>query len=258
VGEQFTSETTEVNPVTPSQLLDRSEAMLQRLSLTKPSQRWSSTEDEISIESLFRGSDQLSTVVSRPDVATPFAFAVQIHESAIENAFSVILAGRTLNESRLNDLLEKVGRDQTPSEEASQEPPFEISFSRSRPVIFEAREGALRIGLRGTRFAQGDRTPLVKAMEITAIYQPAAGEDGKVVLRRAGEVDVDFPRERLTLREVGLKPIIQKEFSEIFPEQILDQEIRVADDAKLQTLRGREFRSSLVEARDGWLTIAFQ
>lgn len=258
VADQFASETQAVNPVTPSQLLERSQPMLQRLSLTKPTQLWSSTEDEISIETVFRGDDQLSTVVSRPNVVSPFAFAIQVHESIVENAFSVILAGRTLNERRLNDLLERVTRNQPATEESSEEPPFEISFSRSRPVIFEAREGMLRIGLRGTRFSQGDRAPLVKAMEITAIYQAVTGEDGKVVLQRSGDVEVDFPRERLTLREVGLKPIIQKEFSEIFPEQILDQGIRVADDAKVQSLRGRQFLVSSSEANDGWLTLVFQ
>ena len=261
IGDQFSSETAEVSPVTPTELLARAEPMLKRLSLTKPTQFWSSTEDAISIDSVFRGPEQLSSIVTRPDVSPPFAVAVQIHESAIENAFGVMLAGRTLNEQRLNELLEKVGRKETTAEngeEDASEPPFEISFSRSRPVIFEARSESLRVGLRGTRFVQGDRAPLNKAMEITAIYHPATTDDGKIVLRRAGEVGVDFPRERLTLGEVGLKPLIQRAFSEIFPEQLLDQDLRISQDAKIQTLRGREFRPTQFQILDGWMTIAFE
>ncbi len=258
VADQFASESTKVSPVTPTELLARAEPMLNRLSLTKPTQNWSSTEHAITIDSVFRAPDQLASVVPRPDVPVPFALAMQLHESAIENAFSVMLAGRSLNERRLNELLEKVGQNKPAADEQDSDPPFEISFSRSRPVIFEAREKSLKIGLRGTRFAQGERAPLVKAMEITANYQPLTTVDGGTVLRRVGDVGVDFPRERLTLREVGLKPIIQKAFSGVFPEQILDQPIRISDDAKIESLRGREFQPSRVDIADGWLTIAFQ
>jgi hypothetical protein len=95
-------------------------------------------------------------------------------------------------------------------------------------------------------------------MEITAIYKPVISEEGSMRLQRSGEVEVEFPRSRLTLREAGLKPIIQKEFSQVFPEQILDESIRVGEDAKLQSMRGREFLPSLVGAQDGWLTVAFR
>jgi hypothetical protein len=257
VQSQFESESSGLTPTSPAELLDRAQPMLHRLSLNRPTQQWSSTSQAICIESIFRRDDQLSTIVPRPEVPVPFALATQIHESAVENAFSVILAGRTLNKQRLNDLLEETGRVQReePSQDAET---FEISFSRSRPVIFEARNGSLRIGLRGTKFAQGDRTALSKAMEITAIYEPVVRDDGRAVLQRTGNVDVDFPRERLTVREVGLKPIIQKEFSQIFPEQILDQPLQIGQDAKVETLRGRAFKPSQVQAADGWLTIAFQ
>ena len=265
VGRQFATETGQVSPLTPSQLVDRAEPMLQRLSLTRPSQAWSSTVDAICVESVFRGPEQLASITSRPGVPTPFALAIQIHESAVENAFSVMLAGRTLNERRLSELLDRIGPaapddgSVTPaSSDQESEAPFEIGFSRSRPVIFESRGGVVRIGLRGTRFVQGDGDPLNKAMEITAIYEPTQAENGTLILRRSEEVDVDFPRERLTLREVGLKSIIQKKFSALFPNEILDQSLRIADDAKMEALRGRELSPSLARAEDGWFTLAFQ
>ena len=99
---------------------------------------------------------------------------------------------------------------------------------------------------------------LNKAIEITANYEVATGEAGTPILKRVGDVDVSFPGDRLSIREAGLKPIIQKEFSKIFPALILDQSIKVAEDAELETLRGREFRSSEITASLGWLSIAFQ
>jgi hypothetical protein len=175
-----------------------------------------------------------------------------------------MLAGRTLNERRLNKLLDQIApaseddRSATPtSGDQDSETPFEIRFSRSRPVIFESRDGVVRIGLRGTRFVQDDRE-INKAMEITAMYEPTESLDGSIILRRAGKVDVDFPGERLTLGEVGLKSIIQKKFSALFPDEILDDSPRIGDDANLEALRGREFSPSLAIAEDGWFTLAFQ
>lgn len=255
VGKQFATETSLVTPVTVSELLARAEPMLNRLALTKPTQSWSSDEDAISIESVFRGPEQLSSVVPRPPVSQPFAVALQLHESAIENAFNVMLAGRTLNEQRLNELLESVEK-RTPAEDEDSEEPFEISFSRSRPVIFEARDQELRIGLRGTKFVQGD-DELSKPMEITASYQPTVIDD-RTVLQRVGEVQVEFSGRRLAVREVVLKRIIQRKFSKFFPERVLHQPLRISDTAKIQTLRGREFRPSQLAASDGWLTVAFE
>lgn len=257
VSSQFTSESNEVNPVTPTELLDRAEPMLNRLSLTRPTQFWSSTEEAISVASVLRNPDQLASAVQRPNLAQPFSLAIQIHESAIENAFTAILAGRTLNEKRLEELLANVSIKNEDEEEET-ESPFEISFSRSRPVIFEARSQSLRLGLRGTRFTQGNRAPLVKPIEITATYEPASNQDGKLVMRRADQVSVDFPNARLTLGEVGLKRVIQKEFDQIFPQEILEQNPRISEDAKIQSLRNREFQPSRIDLTDGWFSICFQ
>ncbi len=264
VVRQFATETSKVSPLTPSQLVDRAEPMLQRLSLTKPSQLWSSTVDSICVESLLRSPEQLASITSRPGVPTPFALAIQIHESAVENSFGAMLAGRTLNERRLNKMLDQISPETSEDRSASptsgdqaSDAPFEIRFSRSRPVLFESRGGVLRIGIRGTRFVQDDRE-INKAMEIAAIYEPTEADDGRIILRRAGKVDVDFPGEKLTLGEVGLKSIIQKKFSALFPDEILDDSLRIGDDANLEALRGREFRPSLAKAEDGWFTLAFE
>jgi hypothetical protein len=213
---------------------------------------------------VFRGPEQLASITSRPGLPVPFALAIQIHESAVENSFSAMLAGRTLNERRLNKLLDQIAPEDADDRSASRnsgdqdsETPFEIRFSRSRPVIFESRSGVVRIGLRGTRFVQDDRE-INKAMEITAVYEPTEADNGSITLRRAGKVDVDFPGERLTLGEVGLKSIIQKKFSALFPDEILDEPLRIGDDANLEALRGREFRPSLAKAEDGWFSLAFQ
>ena len=258
VTEQFESEMEGMKSNASSKLLNEAKPVLQRLALSPPEQKWSSSTEQIALDVIFRSSSQLSAVNAPSGFESDFLFAAQIHESVIENAFTVVLAGRTLDKELLNELLENAGAPKPETSDEEEETSFEISFSRSRPVIFEARDGKLTVGIRGTRFAQGDRTPLNKAIEITANYEVVTGEADTPILKRVGDVDVSFPGDRLSIREAGLKPIIQKEFSKIFPAVILDQSIKVAEDAELETLRGREFRSSEITASLGWLSIAFQ
>jgi hypothetical protein len=259
VGGQFASQTSETASVAPPDLLAEIRPVLKRLSLEEPSRLWGSTEQAIFIDSTFRRHDQLSSVVSRPPISEPYDAAVQIHESVIDNAFAPVLAGRTLKESQVDDLLEKSGRPlpaPKTGDETESEPPFEIDFARLRPIIFEARDQTVRLGVRGTRFAQGNRE-LKQAMEITALYEPGKTADGVVVLLRKGDVSVVFPGgKRLSVSQAGLKRTIQKKFSNVFPEVLLDRPLEVHADAKLEAIRGRVFHPRWVDAKDGWLSIA--
>ena len=270
VAREFEGETGKVSPMTLNDLLDRAAPTLRRLSLSDPTQSWSSTEQAIAIDSVFRGDDQLSAVMPRPRIPESFDAAVQIHESAIENAFTTVLAGRTLDDKRLNELLEKVGL--APDEQASEggsseteteeedveQDPFEIAFSRSRPVVFEARDQVVRLGLRGTRFVQGSRV-LNSVIEITATYLPTKLDDGSIVLQRQGKVEVNFPGKKpLTFGQTAKRPVIVKAFSKLFPQTVLDRALKVPTTAKIESLRGTEYRPHLVDTQHGWLSIAIR
>lgn len=257
--QQFTDQTDEQTNLEVPDFMRDVRPMLKRLALVEPSRYWSSSADSVLVDATMRRPDQISTVVSRPAVNGAFAAAVQIHESAVNNAATPVLAGRTVSEGQLDKLLEATGREPAADEadqDADDGPPFEISFARLRPIIFEAREQTIRLGIRGTRFSQGSRE-LNRAMEITATYHAGTLPDGTVVLMRSGDVGVDFPgRKRLTVAQAGLKATIQKKFSAIFPETLLDQPLEVPATVQLDALRGKVFRPSLVDAKNGWLTIA--
>ncbi len=260
IGEQFTAQTDEQANLDVPDFMRDVRPMLKRLSLVEPLRFWGSTDNNLYIDATMRRDDQMLTVVSRPTITGPFAAAVQIHESAVNNAATPILAGRTVNEKQLNDLLEATGRelptDDPNGDDADENRPFEISFARLRPIIFEARNQRVRVGVRGTRFAQGSRE-LDRAMEITATYEPGTLADGSVILLRVGDVGVDFPgRKRLSVSQAGLKATIQKKFSRIFPETLLDRPLEVPQTAELEAIRGRVFRPRVVDAKNGWLTIA--
>ena len=193
--------------------------------------------------------------------------ALQLHETVIDNVISPVLAGRTMTETELNKLLQQSPVQQSTVDQSTNivsdtglsdddEPPFEIDFARLRPIVFESRDQNIKLGIRGTRFAQGSRE-LNQALEITANYVPARLADGTAMLVRTGEVDVDFPsrNRKLSVSQTGLKTTIEKKFANVFPEMLLHEPLEVPPTVKLEAIAGRSFRPQTIDARDGWLTI---
>src|SRR5690606_22128830 len=128
---------------------------------------------------------------------------------------------------------------------------FEIDFSTFRPVILELRDQRIRIGIRGTRFSQGARE-LARPLEITAVYEPQRSDDGTMLLRRSGDVSVDFPGgRRLTIQQVALRRTIQRLFADRFPQTLLDRPLIIPDFNEAALLEVRTLRTSLIDARDG-------
>lgn len=259
VGDQFESQTREAAAATPN-LLAKIRPVLKRMSHEQPECEFSSTDQSILVDATFRRPDQLAAVVPRPAVTEPYDAAIQIHESVFDNAFAPVLAGRTFTEDKLRELLDKMGR-QLPvgdgDEEGESDASFEIDFAFRQPIVFEARDGAIRIGVRGTRFAQGGRE-INESMEITGLYQAETTDEGTAVLRRRGDVDVDFGNKRLSVTQAGMKPAIQRKFSKIFPEVVLNRALMVPEDSTIKALRGRAFYPRSVDAQEGWLTITIE
>lgn len=264
VSGQFADETDRATAITPPQVLQKVSPVLKRLSLDEPTRTLGSTDDRVFIDATMRRGDQLSAIVSRPDVIQPFAVAIQLHESLIDNILAPVLAGRTLREGDVGGLMATAGlppevtNDATSDEgeDEDDEPPFEIDFARVRPIIFEARDQTLRVGVRGTRFASG-RRELKRSLEISALYRPGFTDDGKAILIRQDDVDVSFSGSsgRLTVSQAGLKVTIQKKFADVFPEVLLDRTVTIPMTAEIESLRGRTYRATSIDAASGWLTV---
>lgn len=158
--------------------------------------------------------------------------------------------------------------DDEPADDAGQEPNLEnettaepetgepladveVEFAEQRPLIFEARDGRVRVGIRGTRFRQGD-TELQRALEITAAYRPVSFEE-KTYLLREGPVEVDFGgRRRLGLSEVAIKTNLERAFEAAFPIALLNRSIRLPFGS------ATELSACGVECRDGWFSVSYR
>jgi hypothetical protein len=237
----------------PADPLAKVRPILQRLELPEPTRELNSTDDAIFLRSVFRRDDQVGSAVSPPPCPTNQHAVLQVHESAVDNALGHLLAGRTVNEREINQLLADVGRSVS---EDSEEEPFEIDFASVRPIVFEARDDVLQIGVRCTRFSQGSRE-LKRSMIISAQYTATSTQDGRVILTRTEKVRISFPGgRRLTMGQAGLRRVIEDNFSDVFPETLLEQPLKIPSDFRLEKVRGREFRTQLITAQDGWLTLA--
>lgn len=183
--------------------------------------------------------------------------AIQLHESFVDNIAARVLGGRTVSGEQIDQLLASSDKPllDLVSEEAEPEP-FEIDFSTFRPVILELRDQTVRIGIRGTRFSQGARE-LARPLEITATYEPQRTALGTMLLQRRGDVSVDFPGgRRLTIQQVALRRTIQRLFADRFPETLLERPLIIPDFNESAALEVRTLRTRLIDARDGWLSIA--
>jgi len=268
VGGEFDTQVSQAVATAPSAdrqaALAKARTSLLRLNVPEPSRTIGSNEHAIFLEGTQAAGDQLAAIKSAPAL-TPGSFdlAIQLHESTIDNVASRILAGRTMTGEQLDRLMADVRQPAqaktTPmiqQEATDKDGSFEIDFARFRPIIFEARDQTVRIGLRGTRFKQGERN-LSRPLEITATYRASRTNDGRAILERIGDVDVDFPGgRRLTIAQVAVKRSIQKAFDNRFPQMLLDQTLLLPSTLPIESMRGQRLRVSSIDSSDGWLSIS--
>ncbi len=202
--------------------------------------------------------------------------AVQVHQSLVDNSIAQLLAGQTFTPDRILQLaqtldIELPNREsiaestgKVTSEEAGgnendddqEQEDYEVDLANFRPVFVEADNQELRVGLRGTRFAQGGRE-LERTLEVSATYRPVRNEDGAIWLRREDDVRLSFPgSRRLTISQTAIKTNMLKSFNELFPKELLNREFSFPETAKVRALAGRVVQISAIDLTDGWISIA--
>ena len=250
-------------------VMQQARPYLQRLDFDEPLRTLSSTETDVTLRTIVRRPDQMSAPNPAPPVGGGYEFAMQIHESIVDNTLGRFLGSRKMTEEDIAQMMKKVeqrrGKSQ-PSATASssssagddesedqKDDDLEITFAPTRPIVFEARDNELRFGLRA-KFAQGKRKPL--SLQLSATYQPAI-VDGITMLMRAGELDVKFLGRVSKTMQAGMRNTIREKLANAFPTFLLDQPIMIPTDSKMEAFRGRTYRIRSIAANDGWLTIKF-
>lgn len=241
--------------------------VLTRLDLDQPIKNWSSTEHFLQLELTVKNGEQTTTAVPPPGIVNGYDVVVQIHESAINNSASSILGERLLRDGEIRQFLASLVpaelRENSPlpvsmlvPTAGSAEEKIEIAFRPLRPIIFEARDGVVRLGLRGSRFKNGDQV-LDRSLEITASYKPIRQASGTVRLERVGKVEVVIPTaggRGLSLADRALRTAIERRFENVFPAVLLDPPFEIANPATAGK-PPKPLRIKAIQPRNGWLTL---
>ena len=236
--------------------MQKARPFLKRLDFPEPNRSIGSTAQSVFMHTTIQRDDQLASPVPAPPISGFYEGAIQVHESAISNSFGYLFAGRTLNQTHLDELFTKLGVP-APKPEGDDAPKdFEIDFSRTRPIIFEARDGKLRVGISGTRFASDGKSRDAK-LEVSAYYTPAKKSDGSAILVREGDVSVNILSRMSSIAKAGMRKPIKKRFDNVFPDTLLNKPFMVPHDAKAVKLRGRVYQARNLQADDGWLTVLY-
>jgi len=258
-----------------------------RLELPVPERSIGSTSELVYLHATVRRPEGFAAILEAPDLSavslagragglspSDFVAAVQLHESVLAETLAGLLAGRGITPTDWKKIVGTVAlrqldsdTDQTvadsgtdssedESDDSADDPAFEIDFANFRPVFFEARDQTLRLGIRGTRFAEGERE-LDRTLQVTATYRPTTAQDGTMFLKRDELIDLSFPgSRRLSLTQTAIKANILSGFEKVFPDKLLHRSLPVPDALQLPALAGKKFRTIAIDLRDGWVTLA--
>lgn len=232
-------------------LMSQARPWLRRLSLSEPARLIGSTSHSVYLTGTVRQREQLAAATPAPTVSPLYDAALQIHESLINNTAGAIFAGRTVTRAELLKLAEQAGATLRADEEQED---FEIDFDPVRPILFEARDGKLRVGIRATRFKQG-KSNRKDVFEVSATYRPLITTEGRVLLERVGETQIDFPTSKSGFGIASKRGAVKDSIANAFPKMLLEQPITIPADAEMPALANQTVSVRQFEANDGWLTI---
>lgn len=255
---------------------------LRRFGLAKPQHRWDSCASYMLTTVRQASGFELAAATVAPPVYGKYDLVLQVHESIVNNAATRMFGDRKVSGSEIARLIKSIAPNmkiqrkanatytfnpdcESDDQEASddeqslrKEPAdpnkIEVTFTRTRPIIFETRGGKVRFGFRGRRFSDGVRDPLKEELLVVAEYAPLEIVGEGIRLRRTGPIEIDFPGNRANLRQIATRKALQCQFELAFPEELLDKAIQLP----VKQLEGTQYRVRYFEASDGWLTVGLR
>jgi hypothetical protein len=141
---------------------------------------------------------------------------------------------------------------------------FSVDFEEFRPIYFEAREQSLRIGIRGSRFAQeknGKTAKLEEDIDVSATYRPVIDLDGSVWLIRDPDIQLRFAGpagRRLTLPQTAMKANVIEGFDKLFPPTLLKRKFQIPTTMGMPALAGKFVRVVGIDLNHGWCSVSLE
>lgn len=221
--------------------------------------RMSTTSDRLAVVARKALADQIAAFSDPPEADAGAVLGVRLHETVVNNAAEITLAGRTITQEFVEEQLkERDGKLPESLTSDPDQPPWSITFAKRKPVELDADDGRVKLTIRGSRYTSGERS--FPAMDIWVTYR-IESEAGVTRLFRDGDVQIYPPgfepggEEKLSVSETSLRRILQKRFGRVFKEVVdiepleLPGELAAAGPLPLQ---------QLVARRDGWVAVGWR
>jgi hypothetical protein len=220
---------------------------------------FSTTGDRLRIEAVEADAYQLGAPTSPPASSEPADVTVRLHQSAINNFGSTVLAGRILTRDELNRLMKSMTGRIPPELQDEEERDWSITFAVERPIELAIDDGGLSITIRGDEYTSGENA--YPAMNVTARYRLERNDRGGLRAIRQGELEIfppDFKpgEDQLSASQQSLKTILERRFGKLFKPELPDKPT-----AGLE-LGGRwkgvgPLPLAALAADNGWLTLGW-
>lgn len=217
------------------------------------------TDSELVVTARKSLAGQLAAASLPPSLGPANLLTARVHESAVNNMLEQKFSGRILRQADV-DAMAKEMKGSMPESLGSDpdQPPWEVTFAKQRPISVSTADGRVKLMVRGDKFVSGDRE--FPGMDIWATYAIGQGPRG-IMLVREGDVQIYPPGfvpgagEKLSPAETSLRRILQRRFDKLLKPEIeipdlpLEGELAAAGPLPL---------NELVARKDGWIAAGWR
>ena len=257
--QQFTEQTEPALDQFRTQFQSRVRGPLEARGLYPEMLHLNTTGSELVVTARKSLANQLAAVSLPPATGPNNLLAARVHESAVNNMLEQKFSGRILRQGDVAAMAKEM-KGSMPESLGSDpdEPQWEVTFAKQRPISVSTADGRMKLMVRGDKFVSGDRE--FPGMDIWATYAIGHAPQG-IMLVREGDVQIYPPGfvpgggEKLSPAETSLRRILQRRFDKLFK-----SEIEIAD-LPLQgelAAAGPLPLNELVARRDGWIAAGWR
>jgi len=257
--QQFTEQTEPALAQFRTQFQSRVRGPLEARGLYPEMLHLNTTGSELVVTARKSLANQLAAVSLPPATGPNNLLAARVHESAVNNMLEQKFSGRILRQGDVAAMAKEM-KGSMPESLGSDpdEPQWEVTFAKQRPISVSTADGRMKLMVRGDKFVSGDRE--FPGMDIWATYAIGHAPQG-IMLVREGDVQIYPPGfvpgggEKLSPAETSLRRILQRRFDKLFK-----SEIEIAD-LPLQgelAAAGPLPLNELVARRDGWIVAGWR
>ena len=219
----------------------------------------STSDVTMSVEARKALPDQIAAFTAPPSCDPDNVLSARVHETMVNNAAEITLAGRTITQEFVEEQIKKNNGTLPESLDSDpDQPPWSITFAKRLPVQLDVDNDLIKITVRGNRFTSGDRE--FPAMDIWAAYR-IESKGGLIRLTRDGDVQIYPPGfvpgggDKLTVSETSLRRILQKRFNKVFKDSIDLEPLQLPGELESA---GPLPMEQLVAQKDGWLAAGWR